>query len=185
MPRLSSSPRPRRSCAGMTLIEMLISVGVSTIVIAAALSLTIFAGQSMQALGNYDDMNRQSRNALDTMTRAIRQAHHMTSFATNQLVFVSESGTTFSYTYVAANGANGTLLWTNGSNSGVLLTNIQALTFDISQRNPSNNFTFYSAFTNAAQAKLVDVNWECSMPVYFHKIFTTECVQTAKVVVRN
>lgn len=182
MPRLSSSSRPRHSCAGMTLVEMLISVGVGAIVLTAALSLTVFAGQSMSALGNYDDMNRQSRTALDTMTRSIRQARHLTSFATNQLMFVNLDGSTLSYTYLSGNG---TLLWTNGSHNGVLLSNIDILTFDISQRNPSNNFSFYSAFTNPTQAKLVDVNWKCSMHVYFHRLLTTEFVQTAKVVVRN
>jgi hypothetical protein len=164
----------------MTLVEMLMSVGIGSVVIAAAAELTLFSAETMTALGNYDDLNSTSRQTLDFMTQQIRQADHMVSFTTNQLVFQNLNGSMFSYTYRPSTGA---LILTNGGSSGIMLSNIDYLTFSIYQRNPSNNFTFYSA-SSASQAKLIQVNWECSRKIFGQKL-NTETVQTAKIVVRN
>jgi len=74
---------------------------------------------------------------------------------------------------------------TIGTTNTVLLTQCDFLNFDISQRNPSNNFTFYPCpATNVSIAKLIDVSWRCSRQILGAKI-NTESVQTAKIVIRN
>lgn len=169
------------SRSGYTLIELMAGVAISGLVLAGTAGVTVYSAESMAALGNYDDLNHASRNALDTMTENIRQAGGMTYFATNQLIFTNLDGSPLSFTYQPAAGL---LRFTNGGNSGVLLANIESLSFTISQRNPSNSFTFYPA-TGASQAKMVAVNWKCSKPLFFQKLINTESIQTANIIVRN
>jgi hypothetical protein len=70
-----------------------------------------------------------------------------------------------------------------GQPDTVLLTQCDTLFFDLSQRNPSNNFTFYP-ISDPRTAKLVDVTWTCSRQLLQAKV-NTESVQTAKIVIRN
>lgn len=166
----------------MTLPEALMAVSISGLVFAAASYFFLFSARSMHMLGNYDDLDRASRSALDTMSRDIRSAKALISFNTNELIFSNAAtATTFSYTYDATNG---TLTRDWGGTSTVLLSNCDSLSFDISQRNPSNDFTFYSANGVPANAKLVDLKWSCYRTVTGEKI-NSQSVQTARIVMRN
>jgi hypothetical protein len=170
----------RTTIAGMTLVEMMVSLGISVFIIAAAVSFFMFSAYSLFGLGNYDDLERTSRNAVDRMTRDIRGASQLTSFATNKMIFTdSATAATFSYTYT-----NGALIRTWAGSSTVLLSNCSYMAFDISQRNPSNGFNFYSANGVAANAKLVDVAWTCYRPI-MGRSNNTEEMQSAKIVIRN
>jgi len=72
---------------------------------------------------------------------------------------------------------------TKNSKTTTLLTQCDYLNFGISQRNPSNNFTFYPT-TNLNSVKLIDMNWRCSRKILQLKV-NIESVQTAKIVIRN
>lgn len=166
----------------MTVPETLMAVGISGLVFAAAASFFLFSARSMHMLGNYDDLDRANRSALDTMSRDIRNAKALISFSTNELVFSNATTpSTFSYIYDAAAG---TLTRNWGDTSTILLTNCDSLSFDISQRNPSNDFTFYSAKGVVANAKLVDLKWSCYRTITGEKI-NSQSMQTAKIVMRN
>jgi len=182
--RFSSRPSARHwspCCkAGFTLLEMTVAFGLAGLVSLVVVATTMYAARCFQAMGNYADLNRSSRQALDTMTRDIRQAKVLTSFATNQLIFTDLTNGTFSYTWDATAG---TVTRVYNGNSQVLLTHCDTLAFHMSQRNPSNNFTFWPA-TVATNAKLIDVSWDCSRPL-FGKKANTETIQTAKIAIRN
>jgi len=178
--------------SGFTLMEMMIGLVIGIIVMGMYISLLVFYGRTMAGMGNYDDLNRTSRLALDVMTRDIRQSQSLISYSSNatgeQLVFSNLAGTlpqTFSYIYANHTGANGTLTRQYGGFNTLLLSNINTLTFDLTQRNPSNNFTFYTAGTNTANTKLIDINWVCSIRVGGMTVDNSEDIQTAKVVIRN
>src|SRR4051812_1025226 len=87
-------PHGRRRRCGMTLVEMLVACGLGTIVFTAVASFTILTSRSFAALRNYDSLDRYSRNALDTLTRDIRQVRSLTSYQTNRLVFMDYDGAT-------------------------------------------------------------------------------------------
>jgi hypothetical protein len=70
-----------------------------------------------------------------------------------------------------------------GTNTVRILEQCDFLDFNISQRNPTNNFKFIET-TSPATAKLVDVTWRCSRTILGAKV-NTESVQTAKIVIRN
>jgi prepilin-type N-terminal cleavage/methylation domain-containing protein len=191
MKLLSNLSHSDRSRAGMTLVEMMISVVIGTVIMGVAIMLLIFGGQTLAGLGNYDDMNRKSRNALDTMTRDVRTSLQLIGYTSNstvqQLTFSnlpSYTPSTFSYSYTNTTGSNGILTRSYGTNNTVLLSNMVSLTFGLSQRNPSNNFTFFPALSVSA-AKLIDVTWKCSLPIGGSRVGNSETVQSAKIVIRN
>ncbi len=179
--KVSLYPRPRRRA--FSLMEMLVALGISSILMATLMSLTLFCSRSFVAIGNYMDLNKASLNALDGLTRDIRGAYSLKTFATNQLVFldVNSNQLTFAWSPVSGN-----LTRSLGGTSEVLLDNCDYLLFDISQRTPVTNgvMGFYTATNNAALCKMVSVSWRCSRTILGQKL-NTESVQTAKIVMRN
>ena len=170
----------RRNSAGMTVLELMVAGGIGSIVLTAVAMLTVFSARSFVALGNYSDLDRASRNALDLMSREIRSTKSLTSFTTSKLTFNDSDDKALVYTY---SPTAHTLTREKSGVKTVLLQQCDLLNFEISQRNPSNAFTFYPA-TNASLAKLIDVSWKCSRTILGAKV-NTESVQTAKIVIRN
>jgi len=167
----------RRS--GMTLVEILLVSLIGSIVLAVVATLTIFATRSVLAMTNYSELDRLSRNTLDVLTRDIRQASGVGNGTRTNRLELNTNGVRFcTYEY-----ANRTLTRIEGARRTDLLENCDQLTFKISQRNPSNDFTFYPANT-LATAKLIDVSWKCSREIKAQKV-NTESIQTAKIVMRN
>jgi hypothetical protein len=192
--KISCSHFRLRSLAAWTLAEMSIAMCVSSIIMAALMQTTLFTSRSFVAMGNYADLDRASRNALDTMTRDIRQAKVFSPIysSTNFMYFTNMDNSYFGYVWDANNK---TMVRVDGDyNAGsstfinvrtnILLTGCQYFSFRIWLRNPTNGFVFpYSANTSPVDTKLVDVSWRCSRRVLAQ--FNTESVQTAKIVLRN
>lgn len=157
-------------------------MSIASVVFAAMASFTIYTARSFVAIGNYGDLDRASRNALDILTRDIRESRSLSSYASNKLVFVANDTNALTFEFKKDTAQ---LIRTKGTSTKVLLEGCDALEFHISQRYPSNNFMFYAPSSNAlSQAKLVDVSWKCSRKILGKK-FNTESVQTAKIVIRN
>lgn len=178
----ASIVKQSRSKFAWTLVEMLVGTGIGSLILIAAAQVTMYTARSFVAMGNYNDLDRASRNALDVMSREIRGAQCVGSFATNQLVLTNIDGTVFSYSWDPSSG-NVTRRW--GSESRVLLTGCDYLSFDIFQRNPTINFWFTNeTISQPAVTKLVNISWRCSRTILAAKV-NTESVQTAKIVIRN
>ena len=172
--------------SGLSLLEMMVAMGIGTMLLAAMAAFAVFTSRSFVATGNYADLDRASRATLDTLTRDVRQARSMTSYKTNQIVLKDHDNNSLTYTWDASAG---TLSRKDANSTVVLLQQCDYLNFGISQRNPSNDFTFYPAVNSSGQldpsmAKLVDVSWRCSRKILGKKV-NTESVQTAKIVIRN
>lgn len=169
----------------MTLVELLVAVGISGILFAAVASLSLYTARSYAAMGNYADLDRASQNALDRMSRAIRQTKELTYYSTNILIFRKLNSSNYLYFWYVPSSKE---VYTYDTSVGVvqtLLKQCDFLTFHISQRNPSNNFEFYPVMPNRPDlAKLIDVSWRCSRTIFGNKL-NTESVQTAKIVMRN
>lgn len=171
----------------MTLIEMTVAIGIASIVFVVVAMLSIYTAKSFAALGNYATLNQYSRNALDILTRDIRDAKRLISYQPDRLVFTNQDGSTLVFAW---DPSTELLTRQKGGWTSVLLTNCDYLVFGISQRNPSNNFNFYPATNlitgklDPSLCKLVDVSWRCSRQIFGKKV-NTESVQTAKIVMRN
>jgi len=156
-------------------------------ILASMAAFFAYGSQSFVALGNYMELDRYSRAALDQMTRDIRQTISLHNYATNQLVFIDYDTNWLVFTW---NPSTGKLTRSKAGTTTELLTQCDYLCFRIFQRNPMpGQFDFYPA-TNLSGVydptlcKLVDVSWRCSRSILGKKI-NTESVQTAKIVLRN
>src|SRR5438874_9504346 len=92
----------RKGCRGMTLVEAIVAVGISSIALAALAAFTFYSARSFAAIGNYVDLDNTSRKAVDLMTKEIRQTAGLSDYQTNALTFTDYDGKPLRYIYVPA-----------------------------------------------------------------------------------
>jgi len=184
--------RVRRSA--WTLVEMMVALACAGILLAAFVAITLSVASTMVSVGNYNDLNKGSRQTLDQLSRDVRNASSVSSASTTNFLQLTNTYPYYGASYVGTNvityswdGSQVTRTWvTNGVTAGgvtTLLTNCDSFSLSYYQRNPTNNFGFVPT-TTPSQIKLVSVSWRCSRTVLGSKL-NTESVQTASVVVRN
>jgi prepilin-type N-terminal cleavage/methylation domain-containing protein len=164
-----------------TLVEMLVSMGLGSILLAMVASMTLFCGRSIAAMANYSELETQSRSALDLMTSEIRQTTSLSSFTATDMTFLYTNNFSLRYYY---DQANKQLVRTCDGVSKTLLKECDYVHFSIFQRNLTNQTFNCVSTTNLANCKLVQINWVCSRTIIGAKL-NTESVQSAKVVIRN
>ena len=189
----------KTGCAGMTLVELLMAVGISGMIFVAVGMMIFFSGRSYAALANYVDLDNRSRGALDRMSQEIRQVDCVTNSATatlpngqvvtNRIVLSGREpdggAYTLSYDY---DPATQTLLRTKAGGiypgTTTLLTGCTYLNFGMYQRVPkTNSFDQFDA-ADLATCKVVQLDWICSRKI-FNKTANTETIESAKVVIRK
>ena len=180
--RASSQAKRLARSRGIGLIELMVASGIGMLVLLAMSSLSYFTARGFVAMGNYADLDRASRQALDQMTRDIRSTTYLISSTTNQLVFNLAGPTNLSFTWDPS--ARTLTRSVTGESDRTLLGQCDYLLFNTYQRNMSNQV--YGAFSNATAqtCKLVDLSWRCSRKILGQAV-NTESVQTAKIVIRN
>jgi len=197
----SITHKPNKAgCAGMTLVEMLVAIGISGIVFAAVGMMIFFSGRSYAALANYVDLDNKSRTALDLMSKEIRQVDCVTNSATatlpssgqvvtNRIVLSGKEtdGTSYTVTY-DYNPTSQTLVRTKVGGlypgSKTLLTGCTYLNFGMYQRVPIDGTLEQFNAADYATCKVVQLDWICSRKI-FNKSDNTESIQSAKVVIRK
>ena len=177
----STSQRGHQSVAGGTLVETLMSVGISGVLLAVLASLLMFSGRSFLAFFNYADLNNGNRLTTDTMTRDLRECNRVTLCTTNRLDIEDSDGSTITYNY--AQGA-GTLTRTQNTVTRTLVTGCDSLAFNLGTRNPIGGTFAVVATTDVTLAKVVNLSWNCSRTILGVKV-NTESVQTARIVIRK
>lgn len=183
-----------KGSSGFTLVEIMIALGLSSMIMAVAASMFLFGTRSFVCMGNYVDLDAKSRNAIDLMSRDLREATEVTAFETDatlkKLTLTNAfAGTGTTYIWKATPGT--LVCRKSGQTDQVYLTGCDAWNFELYQRTPQRGggYTFIPA-TNATGAldltlcKLVNMSWKCSRTVMGSKM-NTESVQTAQVVLRN
>jgi Tfp pilus assembly protein PilW len=179
---MSISNQAGQRAAGFTLVEMWISLALSTLLALVVVSFTMYTGKSFAGLSNYVDLESSSQQALDEMSRDIRQTKYLLSITTNELVFRDWDYIPLTFTY---SPQSKTLVRTKGGVKKVLLTECDFLCFSNYQRNPiSGTYDQYPVSTSPTNTKLVSLTWICSRRVTGTKL-NTESVQTAKIVIRK
>ena len=173
---------PRRSESGLSLIELLIASGIACLALAAMASFAIYTSRTFVATGNYADLDRASRNALDQLTRDVRASRTVTAFTTNKLTLQDNNTNTLIWQYTPSTAQ---LTRQSGNTTQVMLQQCDYLCFSNYIRVPTNGWAWYPVGTNNVSfTKLVDVSWKCSRKILGQKM-NTESVQTAKIVLRN
>lgn len=93
----SRHPQPR-STRGFTLIELLVAMGLSSILLAAFISAMLFFTKSGLAMGDYYEMESQTRHLLEVFARDTREADNVTQLTATAVTLVLGSETV-QYTY--------------------------------------------------------------------------------------
>lgn len=172
--------RRAKTRRGWSLIETMVTVGLSTAIMGSMLPTGLTVTNSMVAIQNYCDLNRASCNTLDNMSRDLRNTASVTSVSDRQVTVSNVlTADVISYSW---DGSNNVVRTFNGLGK-VVLTQCDYLKFSSFQRNPTNNFQFLPA-SSPSTTKLISVSWRCSRQILGAKI-NTESVQTAQICIRN
>lgn len=172
--------------AGWTIVEMMVALSCGTIILAAFVATTVMVSNTMVSVGNYNDLNKMSRQTLDWFSRDVRNASSVSDASTSTMLILtnSYSGTKIiQYVWDGSNVLSRTESTSTTTNTTSMLTNCEVFSMSFYQRNPTNNFSFVTSAI-PAQIKLISVSWRCSRTVLGSKL-NTESVQTANVVMRN
>jgi len=174
----------KRRQSGATLVEMMVGSGVAAICMAIIAMFSMFVLRSFGAMANYADLENQSRNALDHMTMDIRQTFGLVTNSATELDFEdAPDHQTLKFIY---DPTAKTLTRVKGGSYMKLLDNCSALRFDLYQRNTINQtYDQYPITTDPTVTKVVQVTWTCQRTLFGSKLFNTEVVQTAKIVIRK
>lgn len=171
-------PRLAKAARGMSLVELMVAIAVGSLVL---MFMSVVFGGSLRcfaATSNYVNMNNDSRNAMDQMTRDIRQAGDLTAFATNRLQFTKFGATNVLNVYQwDANSRQLTQWQTGTAQTNILLTDCDSLTFAMYKSS-------FAPAANVSETKTIGMNWKCSRTVLGRKV-NSEDMQEALIVIRN
>jgi hypothetical protein len=181
--------RKTRRAAAFTLVEASVAVALGTLILAVVAYLSVYSARTFSAMGNYVDLDMHSRNALDVISREVRQATAVIDRGTNSGISYitltnTDAMTTFKISWIQ--DAAILTVQKSGQPSKSVLTGCDNWNVWLYNRAPnlsSTNISFNAA-TNLADCKLVNMSWRCSRSILGTKI-NTESVQTAQIVLRN
>jgi len=177
----------------MTLVELMVASGISSIVIAIVAVLILFAARSFAALANYQALDQASSQAADQMSREIRKATSVVNFqntGTPRWITFANTNASPSYTIrYEWTDADRTLTArrSDQADADVLLQGCELWDFTFQQRTPlpGPQFGFSTNMVNQAECKLVTMTWKCVRSINGTALLNTETVQTAQIVMRN
>jgi hypothetical protein len=174
---------------GFTLIEASVAFGLATLVLAVVASIMVYSARTFSAMGNYVDLDLHSRQALDIISREVRQATAVADCQTNASVcyITLTNADDLSFVKISWNKDAATLsLEKTGLDPMVVLTGCDRWKVWLYNRAPNINSTnlSFNPATSLANCKLVNMSWKCSRTILGSKL-NTESVQTAQIVLRN
>ena len=175
---------------GWTLLEMMIAVGLFSLVGMALMGTYIFSVKTMASMYAYSVLDANNRNAMDLLTREIRQAKRVLNYTTNsiKILTANEDGTTGpEVTYRFSPNNKKMIRSSSDGTSRMLLDNCSLLEFQLFTRCPSNSV--FGAFPVAMNSwsntvKVLQLTWKTSVTKP-DGIINSENVQTARIVIRK
>ena len=182
-----------RSARGFTIAEMLVATALAGLVMVMVMGSFRYSGTSFAAMGNYSDLDRKSRNAVDVLSKEIRNASALTAYGTSPKSLTFTNATTAKAFTLTYDSANRVLNFSKtGQTTQQILTQCDQWDYALYNKAPlltTTNILFYGA-TNGAGVidvrlcKLINMNWKCSRTIFGSKR-NTESIQTAQIVLRN
>ncbi|HEX5400175.1 MAG TPA: prepilin-type N-terminal cleavage/methylation domain-containing protein [Verrucomicrobiae bacterium] len=191
----AANPVCHRPAAGFSMIEMMVAMAAAFLIAGAVISLGIFTSRSFYMMGNYTDLDSQSRNAVDLLGREIRNSSQLMTYysdaSSSYLWLTNASAGTSDIVYYNPTADTLTLIKLYYSSPQpalvkTLLTDCDLFNFSLYSRAPnisSTNISFYAA-NSASACKVINFSWKCSRKILGTKL-NTESVQTAQINLRN
>jgi hypothetical protein len=182
--------RTKPASRAFTLVEIIVSTGLSSLVMAGILSSFVLTGKNSYNAASYSVMEAESRRALATFTEEVRMAENVTwTSETCVTLSVVGSGGSYLVTYAYDSGTSGATaksfyrqLGAVGSTSParVLVYNVTDFAF---RRYKVINGTDYSA-ANDLETKQIQITLR-TVRTGITTVNTTNAVLSARVVMRN
>ena len=187
----TSTSRTDRRRRGFTLVEIVVSTGISSIILTGVLSSFVLMGQNSFNAANYSMMEAESRRALATFTQEARMAKNITWNSGNSVTLevVSSGSTTYLVTYAYNSAATGTTAKSfyrrlgNASASGGEQILVRYVTDFAFRRYKVINGTDYTA-SNDLETKQIQITLR-TVRSGVTTVNATNAVLSARVVLRN
>jgi len=162
----------------MTIMELMVAIAVGSLILMVVAMVFANGIRSFAMMGSYVSMDRDSRNALDRMSREIRRAGSLASFAPDCLVFTKYGMPSFKLVYQWDGDLHQLTEWKTGNTkTNILLTDCDEFAFAMQKASGV-------ATTDVSQGKGITVTWKCSRTI-LGKELATEQMQQALIIVRN
>jgi len=182
-------PRARQ---GWTLVEMMVAVALFSLGSMSLMGLYIFSVKTTASLVAYADLDKRNRQAMDLLTREIRQARWVRGYTTNSITILAPreySSGDHEVTDFFNPTSKKLLRKSSDEPTKVLLDNCSLLRFELFTRCPSNAVYGFGSFpvaTNNWQitVKVLQLTWKTSI-IQPSGIINSENVQTARIVIRK
>jgi prepilin-type N-terminal cleavage/methylation domain-containing protein len=184
---MSIKPSTRRAVQGMTLIELMIAMGIFSVVSMALMTIFIFSLRSFETMSNYANLDRDNRLAMAMITRDVRQASYVANYVADPPTLTLVSGSEkISYLY----DEKAQTLTRSSSDEGdkVLLERCSELKFNLFQRNAvGGSYDVFpvakGSWTNTA--KVVELSWKTNRRLKGTSRINSEYMETARIVIRK
>jgi prepilin-type N-terminal cleavage/methylation domain-containing protein len=181
----------RKSNGGWTLVEMMVAVGIFGLASMSLMGTYIFSVKSMASMYAYAVLDQYNRQAMDQLTREIRQAKNVLAYTTNSITILTanddgSSGPRVKYEFVPSTKKMVRRNLSDGT-AKLLLDNCSLLSFELYTRCPSNAVfgSFPVAVNNWSNTvKVLQLTWK-TMITQPSGIANSENVQTARIVIRK
>ena len=184
----------KRTARGFTLMETMIVMGLAGIVLAIIMATYKYSGTSFAAMGNYTDLDRKSRAALDLLSREIRNSSALIGVTNSPKALTFTNATTAKRFTITYDSPNRLLKFDKtGQGTQILLTSCDQWDYALYGKVPNfpgNTNIAFNAATNGSGSvditycKLINMTWKCSRTIFGSKR-NTESIQTAQIVLRN
>lgn len=179
-----------------TLVEMMVGVAIFSIAAAGLASIFLFSVRSYASMANYSVLDQYNRQAMDLLTKEIRQAQAFVDYSSNAtsraIVITNGEGVQVTYSFDSANQR--VMRYATDGTSKLLLTNCNLLNFSLFMRPPppTNNLVFdgypvvNTGSTNWQQTvKVIQLSWKTAMNICPTPVVNSEDIQTACIVIRK
>ncbi len=167
----------------MTLVEVLVAMGIGSLVFVALGSLTLFSARSFRSMIDYSEINKSSRMALDRISKEIRQSRGLNKVTSSALVFnIDPPGSTFTVQYDKT-GKTLTLL-KNGATNFPTFGDCAHFGWQLFQQTtPPAGQSEFVATADLALCKMIQLDWTFSKDIL--QITNSDSVQSMKIVIRK
>lgn len=179
----------RKARQGWTLVELMVAVGLFALGSMSLMGLYVFSIKTMASMYNYAVLDQYNRQAMDQLTREIRQAKRVLSYSTNSITVLTSNddgsdGPVVAYTFSPSTKK---MIRSSEGSSRVLLHDCSLLNFELFTRCPSNSV--FGAFPVAVNnwsntVKVLQLSWKTAV-CQPSGIANSENVQTARIVIRK
>jgi len=155
------------SQAGMTLPEVLVSSAVGSIVMVILLVTMVFISKAAYGLGNYYEIEKISREAVNQMSREVRSAIALGTIAPDRIELITTNGTQVTYYF---DNESKQLKRSDPTKTTTVLDDCESFEFKFYQAAVTDGTYDHFEASTASDCKMIKAIWVISKEVAGSKL---------------